>query len=228
MAALLVLAGIVVATPAAGLAAQEATPILDNGSDDGFGSAVSSFMQASAAETEGRVDNGMWAAGLNRAEATDRPGMVHARADVLERRLDRLEQERADLLNDTDGEITVGDRAKAARLAARAAALRAAINETEAAAATVGVDLSRLDVLRTQAKNLTGPEVAALATNLTGDPGSGPPDDVGRDSGSDGVEDRSGGADDGDPGQSGNANDSDASADGSGQGPPDDAPSSEE
>lgn len=167
LAALLVLGSIVAATPAAGVGTQSAA----NGS---FGSTISSFMQSSTADAEGSVDNGMWAAGFADAEGEAQARMVNARIQVLERRLDRLESQRTALLNETAGNVTVADRARAARLSARADALRDAINQTETAGVAAGVDVTALERLRMNARALTGQEVAAIAVNIS--TGGGAPD----------------------------------------------------
>lgn len=186
MVLMLVVAAVVgVAGPVAGGAAQQttetpngtavptATPVANDTNESGgeFGAAISSFMQASAAETRGSVDTGMWVAEFARSNASERPEMVTNRVGVLDRRLERLEAERAELLNASDGNVTVEERAKASRLAARIDALRDAINRTAEAAESTGVNATRLDELRTNARNLSGPEVAALARDLAGQRG---------------------------------------------------------
>jgi hypothetical protein len=176
VALLVVTAGIAVTGPVTGAtAAGAATPTpteapstVENGTNESqLGASVSAFMQASAAETEGSIDNGMWKAGYARANASERPAMVKNRTAVLERRAARLEAQRAALLNETDGEVTVRERAKAARLAARIDALRDAINATAEAATETGVNRTRLLELREQTGNFSGSEIARMARNLT-------------------------------------------------------------
>ncbi|MFB6170915.1 MAG: hypothetical protein ABEJ23_00150 [Haloarculaceae archaeon] len=125
-------------------------------------------MQASAAQAQGSVENGMWTAGFERADAEHRTQMVQQRSDALGRKLDRLRTERADLLNQSDGTVTARDRARAAQLLARIESLQAAVNDTQTAAKTAGVDASRLDEIRTGARNLTGPEVSEMARGPAG------------------------------------------------------------
>jgi hypothetical protein len=163
-----------------GTAAPTPTPVPNgtSGSGGSFGAAISSFMQASAAETEGTVDTGMWVAEFARSNASEHRGIVTARGETLERRLDRLEEERTDLLNASDGNVTMEERARASRLTARIDALHDALNRTTAAAEESGVNATRLETLRTRTRGLSGPEVAALAHNLTDD--RGPPEDAGR------------------------------------------------
>jgi hypothetical protein len=71
--------------------------------------------------------------------------------------------------------------AQATTLRERIRSLQERINGTERTAQRVGVNASALDRLRTQTANMSGPEVSAVARNITdaprGPPGeSGPPD----------------------------------------------------
>lgn len=180
--ALVVLAGVAAGAPAGALDAVAEPAQSDaggNASNASFGASVSAFMQASAAETEGTVDNGMFAAAFNRTgDPQAKKGLVTGRAKALEMRLDRLREERAALLNGS-GNLSVSERAKAARLAARIESLRESINQTETAANRAGVNVTRLDELQQSAGQLAGPEVAALATGLVDNPGRGPPGNAG-------------------------------------------------
>lgn len=192
MTMVVVLAGVAAATPAgalveAGGPASVATA--SNGSNASFGAAVSAFMQASSAETEGEVDNGMFAAKFDDTDdRSAKAGVVNGRTAVLQQRLDELRAERDALLNDSESEnVDVSDRARAARLETRIEILQRAVNQTEAAARQVGVGSARFDDLRENTRNLSGPEVSALATGLADNPGRGPvgepspPTDRGRD-----------------------------------------------
>lgn len=148
-------------------------------SNASLGGSISSFMQASQADAAVAVDSGLFAAKFNDSNASERSRLVHARTAELERRLARLEQQRARLRNATsNGAVTPAERARAAELAARANALQDAVNQTETAAvrADVRINTTRLDVLRGSAQNLTGPEVADVATGLVDIDRRGPPD----------------------------------------------------
>lgn len=200
---LVVAAGTAAAGPVAGAGAvgQAATVDGSNNSTE-LGGSVSSFMQSSAAIAEETVDTGMWSAAFERANESERARMVHDRASTLEQRVQRLEAERAELLNASDGGVTVAERARAARLAARADALRDAIDRTQTAAASAGVNASRLEELRTNARNLGGQEVADLARGIAGPPGDrGPQSDAGD------ARDTPPGLDDGWPPANGNGDD---------------------
>lgn len=143
------------------------------------GAEVSSFMQASTAEAEGEVDDGMFEAALNRTEdPEERRQLIENRTQRLEERQQRLEERRAAIQSTGD----VRDRALAVRVAVGADQLEESVNETEPVAASVGVDTKRLQELRTNAQNLTGGDVAELARGLAGPPADraaagGPPSD---------------------------------------------------
>lgn len=189
-ACLVVVALVVAAVPAGALpAASSGAPAAaqsgSNTSNATFGASVSAFMQASAADTEGEVEDGMFNARFENASEDRRTQLVQGRAANLDQRLERLRAERAELLNTTDGEApSVADRAKAARLSARINALEDAIDTTSVAAARAGVDVTRLDELRQNASELTGKEVADLARGLAG--AGGPPEHAAANHGTDG------------------------------------------
>jgi hypothetical protein len=135
-----------------------------------FGATVSSFMQASSAEAEGEVDDGMFEASLSRAESLEeRRTLLEERQERLEERKQRLANRRADF--STDGEPDVRSRAVATHVSAGASELEQSVNRTEHVAREVGVDTARLEQIRTEARNLSGTEVAELARGLAGPPG---------------------------------------------------------
>ncbi|MFB6206709.1 MAG: hypothetical protein ABEJ05_09320, partial [Haloglomus sp.] len=133
-----------------------------------FGLTVASFAQASAAEAEGEVSHGMFAAAVNRSEGEARAAAVRQRTATLSERVTELREERAALLDDTD--LNFSERARAARLATRANQLAQNINQTSDIAARVGVNTTRLERLRDEADELTGPKVAEIARGLAGMP----------------------------------------------------------
>lgn len=156
-------------------------------SNTSLGASISSFMQASEADAAATVDTGLFAAKLNDSTPSERARLVRARVAELERRLEKLEQRRAELHRAIeDGTVTPAERAKAARLVARANGLQRAINETEAAAARadIPINTTKLDTLREHARALSGSEVASLATGVSdaderGLPGTSPGIDQG-------------------------------------------------
>lgn len=149
-----------------------------------FGAVVSSFMQTSAADAEHEVQAGLFEARFDRSNASERARLVRQRATQLGARIEELREERAALLD--GGNVSVRERAEAARLAAQSNGLSNSIDRTVNAARAANVDLNRtrLDVLRSEARNLTGPEVSELARGLVDRedaPRRGPPDDRGPD-----------------------------------------------
>lgn len=159
--------------PAAGVGAPTPTPTADEEAAP-FGASVSSFMQASTAEANGSVSTGMWVAEFARSNAS-KATMVDRRTAALEGEYEDIAADRADLLNGSDENASVADRAKAVRLLVRAETLVDAINQTETAAVEAGVNRSRLQTLRQEAGTLSGGEVAELAQGLAGPPERPPP-----------------------------------------------------
>lgn len=150
-----------------------------NESDEsaGMGAQVTAFAQSSSAAANDSVENGMWRAGFNQSNASDQAELVRNRAGSLERRLDRLRSQNASLRDQYENGSLPEPAyvARQSRLSARIDSLRTAINDTDEAAARAGVDDERLDRLRQNASNLTGPEVAGIARGLGGGPPEGTP-----------------------------------------------------
>lgn len=131
-----------------------------------FGASVSSFMQASSAETEGEVDDGMFDASLNRAKSQEeRRELIEQRPAQLEQRQQRLANRRA-AISEEDSEVR--NRAIATHVTTGANGLEQSANETATVAAEAGVNTTRLDAIRNEARNLSGGEVAELARGLAG------------------------------------------------------------
>ncbi len=241
VAAVLAAVGVTVVAPVAALAPVGPVPQAgDNGTaDDGpaedtadnrtvngsFGTQVASFMQASAASTDSSVESGVWQASVNRSAQPGRA--VESRAAALEDRLDRLQNRSARLAaaRERGGIPEVAYTARASAVRAQLDAVRTAISEANETAQQAGVNTARLDRLRDRAANLTGPEVAALARNITDvgrgpPPGVGPPEDGTRGPPNNGT---GGPAGEGGPDSPGNATGSGNGADDPGSdGPPDD------
>lgn len=194
-----------------------AVPVGGTPSDEArtFGATISSFMQSSAAETQGSVENEMWSAEFEDASSERQEQMVQSRSGALERKVDRLEAERSELLNGSDDGLTPKERVKAARLAARIESLNDAIEDTQNAAKATGVDLQQLDKIRTEAENLSGPEVAEIARGQASRKGN-----AGSPTRTDGgiLSDIPGIGDDGPPGQRDKNGTADATDDGNASG----------
>lgn len=172
---------------------------------------VSTFMQASAADAENTIDEGMFEAKYESADNESREAIVLERTNELEERLEELEAERTELRERKD-ELHPGEyQARMTQLTVEIKSLERSIDRTEQRAAETGVDDGRLAELRENASALTGPEVAEIARGIGADgiPGNGPPDDRGSGNGNGNGDDGKGNPPDhaGPPGdESGNGN----------------------
>lgn len=165
----------------------------DNGSS--MGSNVSSFMQSTSGQADEEVESGMWNAAYE--NASNRSAVVQRRAGDISTRLADL-QDRRERLEAAHENGSIGRaeyRARLGRLVGRMAALNRSIAETERQARATGVDTTRIEALRRQAGNASGPEMAAVARSMAGGPPtggpastnrSGPPDRAGPPNGTDG------------------------------------------
>lgn len=152
-----------------------------------MGAEVSTFMQASAADTDESVDARMFISAYENGDDETRERVVTDRTTHLEAKLTELEAEHDDLVDRKDSMNPAAYNAQLTRLVVQLDSLERAIDDTEPRAAEVGVDTEALEELRSNASNLSGPEVAAVATNIAGiDRPRGPPQavsDRGNDSG---------------------------------------------
>jgi hypothetical protein len=134
---------------------------------------------AVAGEIEGRAFGQRMAA----ADSNDsRAAIVAAQVGDLQTRLDELQAQRAALRAAYDnGSLSHGQfRARMAQLHAEQRALQWRANQTEHVAGQLpaetlqanGVNVTALNMVRSQAANLTGPQVAAMARSIAG-PGAG-------------------------------------------------------
>lgn len=170
VAVLVALGGVAAMGPA--LAASDQSPATIDPTVDGdelsLGAEISGFMHASDDATAGAVDEGMFDVTFDAADNETQGAVVENRTHVLEQRLDELEAEYAEL-NDSDDDLPeIARTARLASLATQIENLERAIDNAEAKAVEVGVDTERLDELRTNASDLAGPEVAAIAQQLAG------------------------------------------------------------
>jgi len=153
----------------------------DDGNDSAaFGNQMTAFMQSSASETTDTVESGMWTAGFERANESEQARLATQRTGTLETRLDRLRAQNRTLTERYEnGTINHSVYvAQSSRLSGRIAALRTSINDTDRATQRAGVNRTRLDTLRTDARNMTGPQTAGVARGVVAG-GQGPPDDRG-------------------------------------------------
>jgi hypothetical protein len=179
--ALIAVLAVVVAPAASAQTATETTtpspteaPAANDSEADGpaLGTQLTAFLQSSSAAANDSVENGMWKANFERADAAQRERLVTERAGVLERRIERLETRNETLQRRYEN----GDLSRPAyvaqqsRLSARIDALKGAVADTDSAAADVGVDDARLDQLKRSASELRGPRIADVARGIAGGP----------------------------------------------------------
>ena len=184
--------GAVGAGPAEPGAADGADQVAANDSGVAPGERMAGVVGAERASVESEVavrafDRRVAAADSSRAKAR----VVVGQLDDLHERLDELDAERAELERAREnGTLSRGEyRARLARLYAEERALRRLANRTEHTARGLpaetlreqGVNVTAIERLRADARNLTGPEVATMARSIAGrsvgrPAGAGPPD----------------------------------------------------
>jgi hypothetical protein len=132
----------------------------------------------------------MWTAAFNSTDnQSARVRLVERQTADLRERLAELQERRQELLAERNA-TNVSEaayKAKIGRLVGRINALQAAINATAVRAEAVGANVETVTSLRTDARNLTGPEISSVARNLSGvglgNAQGGPPAEVGNFSG---------------------------------------------
>jgi len=175
-------AGLALLAAVAAGGATTATTQADAGANASFGAEVSSFMQASSAETEGEIDDGMFAAAMNRTDdPEERRRLIEQRQEALTERQQRLQRRQERLAEAGPLERY----AIATELAVGAAELEQSVARTERAAEDVGMNTSALAEIRTNASEMRGMAVAGNAGGV-GVPSNGerwPPEGVPGDDG---------------------------------------------
>ncbi|PSP62790.1 hypothetical protein BRC77_08845, partial [Halobacteriales archaeon QH_8_64_26] len=147
---------------------------------------ISSFMQITAASSEGAIDSGMWRAELNDTEnASERARMIASRIEYLKEWETEIEDETTTLQADRNNNTSVSYVARASRLAARIEAFRTAVNQTAAVAAAENASRTEVNRLKNASANLTGSDLPAvdekvstgpaISTTPTGSTGSAAP-----------------------------------------------------
>lgn len=170
-----------VAAAAAGPAAAQSADANET-ENASLGADISSFMQSSAAEIGGAVETGMWTESFNATEnQSERRRLVERRTTDLRAELDDVRERKAELEAEREsGNLsTAAYKAQVGQLVGRINALEAAINATEPRARQVNANVDAVEMLETDARNLTGPRVAAVARNTSGVGTPGPPEGVG-------------------------------------------------
>lgn len=152
----------------------------ENGAESNSTAAVSTHMQSSAADTENTVDAELFSKQYEMADDESREALVLDRTDDLVERLETLEAEREELRERQDELDRGAYQARMAKFTVEIRSLEREIVRTEQRANETGVNADRLGELRTNAEDLSGPEVAEITRQLGGPdnvPGRGPPDD---------------------------------------------------
>jgi hypothetical protein len=148
------------------------------------GSKLTGVVGVQEAEIEGELESRSFEIALNRSggDASKRAGVIANQVSDLEARLDELRQRKDELDRAREeGSITQGEyRARIAGVATRIATVQRLANQTANATQGIpdetlrerGVDANAIRELRQNARNLSGPEVAAIARGIAG-PGAG-------------------------------------------------------
>lgn len=206
-----VVAAILVALPAVGLAATDggATSLgqadengpADQANATAPGEQFSGVVGVGEAELEGEVEKRGFGIQLQRASPQGQADAINERFPELGERLQTLQDRKAQLEQQrADGEISHGKySAQVARLSAQIDTLRGLTDQSETAAAALPddirgqVNVTAIQELRDRASELSGPEIAEIAHDIRGNgigPGPGGPPGVGNSSsGSPGVDD---------------------------------------
>lgn len=143
------------------------------------GARLSGMVAVQGAEVEGELDGRTFGISVARANSdAARASVVADEVTELDSRLAELRERKRDLEAARENG-TVSDaryRAEIAALRARTAAAEGQLNRTQVASdglpadllAERGVDASAIETLRTEARNLSGPETAAIARSIGG------------------------------------------------------------
>jgi len=148
------------------------------------GQRLSAVIGVQGSETDGELERRTFEARFATANSNaSKAAVVATQVDTVRERLTELEQRRDRLeAQRANGTLSEGQyRARLAQTVADIERTRSMVNQTADAASTVpaedlsarGVETAELDRLRTNASELTGPEVAAIAGELAGNPGRG-------------------------------------------------------
>jgi len=186
VAAVLVVLAAVGAVPVAalsdaGVGSQQTTTGAANETNESLapGERLAGVVGVEAAEIEGELEARTFGQRVAAAKANaSAAGIVAAEVDDLEERLTELDARLRELERaHENGTLNEGEyRARLAQFHARQRTLQRQINQTEyvarelpaAALEARGVDVGAIETLRSQASELSGPEVAAVARSIAG------------------------------------------------------------
>lgn len=184
VATLVVLASVAGAVPAAALGLGAVDEAHVAGTETGNesmapGERLSGVVGAEKAAVQGEVEARAFGQRVAAAASNDSKARVVGESVAdLQTRLEELQAEKAELQTAREnGTLSTGEyRARLAQLHAEQRSLERLANGTEAVARTLpaetlrenGVNVSAIQTLRTEARNLTGPEVAEIARSISG------------------------------------------------------------
>lgn len=186
MLAALVIASLVAMVPLGTALAQSQDDSGEDADEDiRPGERLSGVVGVQAAEIDGEVEARSFGIAISQAESNEeRAELVAQRLDRNQDRLMDLERQQAQLREHRDaGNMSNG--MYQARMAQHAATVQTVNRTTNQGAAVAGtlpddvvaerqIDAERVQVLRTQARNMTGPEVAEMARGIAGPNVGGP------------------------------------------------------
>lgn len=184
VASLVVVASVVGAVPVAVLGVDGPAQSQVAGNETGNesmapGERMSGVVGSERAAVEGEVDARAFGQRVAAARSNaSRANVVAGQLENLQGRLAELRAEKADLQAAREnGSISQGQyRARLAQLRAEQRSLQRLANDTDAVAGGLpaetlrenGVNVSAIQTLRSNARNLTGPQVAEIARNISG------------------------------------------------------------
>ena len=172
IAALCAVALLAVVAPVAAAAAGGATGGVQSDAtnatnDSSMGAEISAFMQSSASEADGAVEDGMFEAEYDERTDDDRATLVEHRTGDLQADLAELRERRQELRENRDEMSEVEYRARMSRLVSDIRSLERSVDRTEPLAEAAGVNTTALRSIRNNASELSGQEVAELARQLS-------------------------------------------------------------
>lgn len=129
---------------------------------------LSDFIQSSAAETEAAVDLGLFNASYDSADTGLRKSILSHRTDAIEDRTAELEAQKERLQANKDEMSEATYDARMTRLTIQISSLDKSIDTVEQRAVDTDFNTTGLEELRSNAADLGGPNVSAVAAGLTG------------------------------------------------------------
>lgn len=171
-AVLCAVALLAVAVPMVGAATSGATDGADRAptnstNDSSMGAEISAFMQSSASEADGAVEDGMFEAEYDERAGDDRAALVEDRTGDLQADLAELRERKRELQENRDEMSRVEYQARMSRLVSDIRSLERSVERTEPLAERAGVNATALRSIRDNASELSGQEVAALARGMS-------------------------------------------------------------